>query len=141
MDRSYIAFISYRHTDPDKAVAEKLHQLIERYHVPKGIGKEQKRLGIAFRDQEELPVSGDLGQDIYNALDHSEFLIVVCSPRTPESMWVTREIEYFLSHHDYRHVLTVLVEGEPDDSFPHNLTHPFPDEPASTHPPFRNPVL
>ena len=79
MANNYIAFISYRHLPLDTAVAEKLHKSIERYRVPKELRKSagQKYLGRVFRDKEELPLSNDLTQDIYEALDASEFLIVV----------------------------------------------------------------
>ena len=130
MERKYIAFISYRHKPLDKAVAARLHQLIERYHVGSAVQPGRKRLGIAFRDQEELPVSGDLGQDIRTALDHSEYLVVVCTPDTPESKWVQEEIRYFRTHHDKDHVLAVLADGEPDEAFPFPLTHPDPADPA-----------
>lgn len=35
-----------------------------------------------------------------------------------ESVWVQRELEYFLEKHDKEHVITVLVGGEPEESFP-----------------------
>lgn len=122
--RSYVAFISYRHTPFDRAVARKLHGLIERYRVPRALrDRRGKKLGIAFRDQDELPVSDNLSADICKALDHSEYLIVVCTPNTPSSIWVAREIEYFLKNHDRSHVLAVLASGDPDSSFPRALTH------------------
>ena len=129
MERKYVAFISYRHKPLDKAVATRLHQLIERYHVGSAVQPGRKKLGIAFRDQEELPVSGDLGQDIRTALDNSEYLVVVCTPDTPESRWVQEEIRYFRSRHDKDHVLAVLADGEPDEAFPFPLTHPDPEDP------------
>lgn len=30
----YDAFISYRHIEPDASIAEKIHQKLERYHIP-----------------------------------------------------------------------------------------------------------
>ncbi|MGI6086089.1 MAG: hypothetical protein ACOYIF_11765 [Acetivibrionales bacterium] len=36
---TYDAFISYRHTEPDKAVAERLHRLLETFKIPKSIVK------------------------------------------------------------------------------------------------------
>ena len=123
-EREYIAFISYRHKPYDMAVAKKTHALIEKYRVPKSLQKENgNKLGIAFRDQEELPVSVDLTADICKALDHSKYLVVICTPDTPESIWVEREITYFLQHHDRSHVLAVLASGNPETSFPYALTH------------------
>lgn len=124
MERQYAAFISYRHKPLDMAVAKRLHQLIERYRVPRQLrGIRGARLGIAFRDQEELPVSVNLSDDICTALKNSEFLVVVCTPDTRGSMWVQREITQFLQTHDHDHVLAVLAAGEPEDVFPEALTH------------------
>ena len=79
----YCAFISYRHQSPDMEIAKRLHTLIENYPVPAGIRREtgRRRPGKVFRDQEELPLTADLGKDIEAALDGSEWLIAVCSPR------------------------------------------------------------
>lgn len=121
----YIAFISYRHMPLDIAVAKRLHQLIERYRIPAKLaaGRDSRRLGRVFRDQDELPVSSDLSASIYEALDHTQFLIVVCTPDTPKSIWVQREISYFLEHHDRNNVLVVLADGRPEESFPDQLVH------------------
>lgn len=124
MAREYIAFISYRHAPRDSAVAQTAHSLIEQYRIPRSLRKnEKKRFGYVFRDQEELPVSSDLSDDICKALDHSQNLIVICSPETQKSPWVAREIGYFLEHHDHSRVFAVLAGGEPADVFPAALTH------------------
>ena len=122
MDRQYKAFISYRHRPLDMQVAKMIHSRIEHYRIPKALRKDgKKKLGIVFRDQEELPLSRDLTTDIREALDHSEYLIVICTPETDKSVWVREEISYFLSHHDHNHVLAVLAEGTSDKSFPRQL--------------------
>lgn len=125
MERKYTAFISYRHMPLDMMVADKLHKLIEHYHIPKDLRKQpdQKRFGFVFRDREELPLSNDLTKDIYDALDASEFLIVVCTPDTPKSKWVDREIEYFLKHHGREKILTVLASGTQAESVPERVTN------------------
>lgn len=124
MERKYIAFISYRHCPLDASIARQLHKLIERYTIPFSLRKNtQKKLGIVFRDQEELAASNDLSQEICKALDCSEFLIVICTRDTPNSVWVDREIRYFLRSHSRSNVLTVLADGEPPIPFPRALTH------------------
>lgn len=129
MEKKYIAFISYRHAELDSAVAKTLHTLIEQYRIPRGLQKDgNKRLGIVFRDQEELNASSNLTEEIQHALDNTEYLIVICSKSAIQSPWVMREIEYFLRHHDHAHVLTVLASGEPDEVFPAQLTQ-SPDGP------------
>ena len=119
----YNAFISYRHAPLDMEIAKKVHTGLETYHIPKSV---QKRLGIkkierVFRDQEELPIGSNLSDNIGEALKESEHLIVICSPRTPESEWVQKEIETFIKLHGRENVLAVLVEGEPNESFPELL--------------------
>lgn len=122
MEREYVAFISYRHARLDSMVAKQVHTLVEQFVIPRNMRKGEKKLGIVFRDQEELPVSSDLSADICKALDQSKYLIVICSKSTAQSPWVGREIDYFLSHHDRSNVFAVLASGEPIDVFPKALT-------------------
>ena len=119
----YTAFISYRHLPPDEAVAKKLHTLIENFSIPGDIKKTsgRKKMGRVFRDQEELPLSTDLGGDIRKALENSEWLIAVCSPRYPESRWCMTELDYFISLGKRVHILAILVDGDPEESFPLQL--------------------
>ena len=121
----YDAFISYRHTDLDKFVAEELHKQLESFKIPKKISKAcgKKRINRIFRDKDELPITSNLADPIMNALRVSEYLIVICSPRLNESMWCKREIENFIAMHGQEKVLAVLVEGEPRESFPPELLY------------------
>ena len=121
----YDAFISYRHCDLDKFVAENIHKQLEAYRMPADIVK--KRQGMknhierVFRDQEELPLVSNLNDPIMEALHNSDWLIVICSPRLRESVWCKKEIETFISLHGREKVLAVLIEGEPTESFPDEL--------------------
>lgn len=119
----YDAFISYRHSDLDMYIAKKIHKGLETFKVPGTVAKKygKKSIKRVFRDQEELPIGSDLGDNIEGALRESEFLLVICSPRTPESYWVQKEIETFIHMHDRGHVLAILIEGEPDQSFPQQI--------------------
>ncbi len=121
----YCAFISYRHQSPDQEIAKALHTAIETYGIPASVKKQtgRKHMGKVFRDQEELPLSANLGADIETALDRSEWFIAICSPRYLESRWCLREMEYFIAHKGIGRVLTVLIEGEPSDSFPNMLRY------------------
>lgn len=121
MDIHYNAFISYRHHPEDIRVATQIHRALERFHVPKAIRKQAKLPLRLFRDKDELPITSNLSDDIFSALRNSEFLIVICSVHTKESMWVQREIETFLQTHSRSRVLTVLVNGEPYDVIPEIL--------------------
>ncbi len=129
MERNYVAFISYRHKPLDIAVAERIHRMIERYTIPRALRKNgEKRLGLVFRDRDELPLSNDLTEDIYTALDHSQYLIVVCTPDTPESLWVNQEIEHFIQRHGRHRVLTVLAAGTAEESIPKSITTTYADD-------------
>ena len=119
----YDAFISYRHSDLDMWAAKSIHKGLETYKVPNAVKKKTGKAKIqrVFRDQEELPIGSDLNNNISDALANSEYLLVICSPRTPESYWVCKEIDTFISMHGRERILAVLIEGEPEESFPPQL--------------------
>ena len=123
----YDAFISYRHCDLDQFVAENLHKQMETFKLPKNLVKKniasRTKIERVFRDKEELPLTNNLEDPIMQALIHSEYLIVVCSPRLRESAWCKKEIETFIQYHGREKVLVVLAEGEPRDSFPEELLY------------------
>ena len=123
----YDAFISYRHTETDKFVAANLHKQLENFRLPRNVAKKMEgrktKIERVFRDKEELPLTNNLEEPILEALQDSEWLIVVCSPRLRESLWCRKEIETFISLRGRAHVLAVLIEGEPEDSFPEELLY------------------
>ena len=123
----YDAFISYRHMEPDSYVAQRIHRKLEGFKLPHSVKKKtdigKTKISRIFRDEEELPLSKDLSTPINQALENSDYLICICTPNYPESLWCTKEIEVFLQTHDRSHILVVLAEGEPADSFPEILTH------------------
>lgn len=123
VEYQYEAFISYRHKTEDHKTAVRLQKMLESYKVPGAIRRKsgKRKISRVFRDQEELSVSSDLTEAICEALKQAEFLIVVCSPDTPQSEWVRKEIETFIQYRDREHILTVLVDGEPQTSFPPEL--------------------
>ncbi len=123
----YDAFISYRHCELDSFISENLHKKLESYRMPASVAKKlspsKRKIERVFRDEAELPLSQNLSDPITVALDNSEFLIVICTPRLRQSQWCLKEIETFVATHDREHVLLVLAEGEPDESFPEILLH------------------
>src|SRR5215813_6631962 len=123
----YDAFISYRHVERDRKWAEWLMEALEGYHVPKALQDRgfPPRLRKIYRDVDEAPASSDLNDAIRQALVDSRFLIVVCSPYTPRSKWVEREIQIFNELGRGDQVLALLTEGEPNDSFPTPLLERF----------------
>lgn len=126
MKYRYDAFISYRHTETDRFIAENLHRQMEAFRLPgKLSGKtgERTRIERVFRDRDELPLTNNLEDPIMKALAESEYLIVICSPRLRESLWCRKEIETFIRMHGREKVLAVLIEGEPSESFPEELLY------------------
>lgn len=124
MHERFDAFISYRQTPVDKQWAKWLHGSLERFRTPRRLVRSKAippRLDRVFRDADEMSAQSHLGDALEQALRDSRYLIVVCSPRTPDSKWVTREITFFqeLGRHD--RILALLVEGEPSESFPEPL--------------------
>jgi WD40 repeat protein len=123
-DRHYSAFISYRHMEPDRAWAKWLHTALEHYRVPKRLvikNNLPSRIRPVFRDEEELKALPDLSEGIKEALAESRFLIVACSPRTPESKWINDEVIEFQRLGREHQILALLIEGEPKESFPRAL--------------------
>lgn len=125
----YDAFISYRHVEPDAYVASQVHKQLESFKLPKSVKKRvlsekidgRTEITRVFRDQEELPLASNLADPIVDALENSDYLIVICSPRLKESIWCQKEIDTFISLRGKDHILAVLAEGEPDESFPKEL--------------------
>ncbi len=137
----YKAFVSYSWADA--AWGKWLHHAIETYRTPKAlIGKETAsgtvpaRLIPLFKDREEEAAGSSIGGAVEAALGASEFLIVICSPRSAQSEWVNREVAWFKTHRDPSKVLALIVDGEPGSAeaecFPKALTHHIGDDLAIT---------
>ncbi|NLL78282.1 MAG: toll/interleukin-1 receptor domain-containing protein [Clostridiales bacterium] len=124
----YDAFISYRHAPLDQYVAEMLHKKLEAFKLPGKMAQkvpegERKNIRRVFRDRDELPLANNLAEPITRALEESEYLIVICTPRLPESRWCQREIETFIKLHGREKIFAVLAEGEPREAFPELLLY------------------
>ena len=127
LKRKYWCFISYRHTDnamPGRQWATWLHQQIETYEVPEDLigtinsrGDEvPQRIFPVFRDEQELPADADLNSMICDALDHSRFLVVICSPTAVDSSYVAEEIIYYKKKQNTDRVLAAIIDGIPNIS-------------------------
>jgi tetratricopeptide (TPR) repeat protein len=117
----YAAFISYSHAD--QATVRWLHHALETYRLPRSLvgtespyGPVPRRLPPVFRDRDELPASGDLGEHLRAALAESRFQIVLCSPKAAKSHWVNEEILSFKRMHGEQRTLALIVSGEPYSS-------------------------
>lgn len=121
----YDAFISYRHCEPDNEIASRLQKKLESFRFPKDIADKVGRTKLTriFRDETEFAVSDDLTKAIEEAIVNSDYLIAVCSPEYLKSPWCRKEIETFLRFHDRKHVLLVLADGEPMETFPPEIIY------------------
>ena len=120
----YDAFISYRHIEPDLTIAKILHEMIEKFNIPKHLRTvsndensiNDKHIFRVFRDHEELSTK-DLSTMIEEAIANSKNLIVICSKRTSLSPWCRKEVQLFKKIHGVNNIIPVLIEGEPDEAF------------------------
>jgi hypothetical protein len=119
----YAAFVSYRHRPRDRRWAILIMQSLETYRTPVTLVNEAfpDRIGRLYRDEDEGSAASDLSEQIKEALRASDHLIVICSPDTPGSRWVSQEIEFFQSLGKGDRIIPLLIAGEPDESFPEAL--------------------
>ena len=117
-DKRYRAFISYSHRDA--AIARWLHRSLESYRVPRrlvgqqtAVGAVPQRLAPIFLDRDELASAADLTQTVRDALHDSANLIVICSPRSAQSIWVQREVELFTATGRADRIFCFVVDGDP----------------------------
>jgi FOG: WD40 repeat len=116
----YDAFISYRHSGVDLKWATWLEGTLRSYRTPRALvarGTKQK-VERVFRDVDELHAVSDLNKVVLEALRQSRFLIVICSPRSAESLWVNEEVAEFVRSGRREFILPFLIEDEPSRSFP-----------------------
>ena len=103
----YKAFISYSHA-ADGTLAPSLQTALQRFAKRWN----QIRAFRIFRDKTSLSVTPALWSMIENALEQSEYFILLASPTAAESPWVDRELEYWLTHRYAEAVVIVLTEGD-----------------------------
>lgn len=119
--RRYRAFISY--SQRDMTTAQRLHKALENYRVPLGISpdlvKSKRRLlGRFFRDVEDMSAASDISATVRGAIEDSESLIVLCSPRSAQSRWVDTEVQHFRTTGRGDRIFAVIIDGEPNTGDP-----------------------
>ena len=133
-NKKYFAFISYSHKDSE--LAKWLQHEFEYYELPATLFDERKDLlkedfpksfRPVFRDEDELS-GGELKPQISEALADSEYLIVVCSPNSAQSLYVNKEIKEFinLSQVNKRRIFPFIVDGKPHQDDEHKEMECFP---------------
>ena len=123
--KEYYAFISYN--SEDEKWAKKLQRKLERFHLPSsfnGRADVRDNLREVFRDRDVLHAGPDWEKQVKTALDNTNNLIVICSPRAAKSEAVNAEIERFIALGKEDSIYPFIIEGDnPKDYFPPALMH------------------
>ena len=111
--KEYYAFISYKRED--EKWAKWLQNKLEHYKFPTNLNGRTdlpKNIRPTFRDVTDL-TPGLLAEEIDKALRSSEWLIVICSPRSAKSPWVCKEAQTFIDLGRADHIIPFVIEGTP----------------------------
>jgi hypothetical protein len=103
----YDGFISYSHA-ADDLLAPRLQAGLQRFAKPWW----QRRALRIFRDEASLSANPHLWSSITEALDQSDWFVLLLSPEAAESVWVNREVEYWLEHKDRDRIIPVVTDGD-----------------------------
>ncbi|MBQ2787167.1 MAG: TIR domain-containing protein [Bacteroidaceae bacterium] len=112
-ETDYYAFISYKRED--EKWAKWLQDKLEHYRFPTNLNGRTdlpKNIRPTFRDVTDLE-PGLLVEKINTALHNSQWLIVVCSPRSAKSPWVCKEAQAFIDLGRADHIIPFVIEGNP----------------------------
>lgn len=106
-EKTYKAFISYKHVT-STSFAEPIEAALKAYAKPL-----LSRPIKIFRDEKHLAPGIDLPTLIKEALDASEFLILLASPEAAKSQWVHDELDHWCSVHGRsQNLIVVLLDGQ-----------------------------
>lgn len=121
----YFAFISYKRED--EKWAKWLQRKLEYYKLPSSIRKGKpdlpEKIRPVFKDTTDLG-PGFLAQKIQDALNSSKFLIVICSTRSANSVWVSKEVQSFIDSGRTDHIIPFIIGGTPNATDPNNECFP-----------------
>lgn len=116
----YRAFLSYSHRDT--SWGKWLHAGLEGFHIDKDlvgrhtpVGVVPKTLRPIFRDREDFSAGHSLNEQTEDALQSSQFVVVICSPNSARSQYVNEEIRRFKELGRGGSVIPIIVDGEPGD--------------------------
>lgn len=136
----YHVFVSYSHSD-GRGVARWLQRKIASYRLPASTLRQKardyerqfdrpgelrdhiedlKRRRRVVRDETDLTANPNLWDAIREKLLASRFLLLVATPGSAASRWISKEVEEFRRVRG-RNILTVLAAGTPEMSLPQPL--------------------
>ena len=123
-NKEYYAFISYQRKD--EKWAKWLQDKLEHYRFPTNLNGRTdlpKQIYPTFRDVTDL-TPGLLSEEIDQALHNSQWLIVICSPRSAKSPWVCKEAQIFINLGRADHIIPFVIEGFPFSNDPATECYP-----------------
>ena len=101
------AFLSYNQRADGvlaKALETGLEQFSKKWY--------QRRAFDVFRDATSLGANAGLWQTLLDSLKKSEFYILLASPESAASPWVSDELRYWLDNRGCEKLLIVLTSGQ-----------------------------
>jgi hypothetical protein len=101
------AFISYSHA-ADGQLAPALQAGLQQF----GRAWYQIRSMRIFRDEAVLSANPALWSSIEHALEETEYFLLVASPTAAHSVWIQREVSWWLTHRPAECILILVSEGE-----------------------------
>jgi hypothetical protein len=75
-----------------------------------------ERIASVFRDESELPEAAGLSAEVRHALEQTNCLIVICSPRSAQSRQVNEVVSYFKQLGRTHQILPLVIAGTPNAS-------------------------
>ena len=110
----YYAFISY--SSQDTEWGRRVQRKLEHYRMPATLcsehGWERTPIKPVFFAPTDIQPGG-LTEEIQERLRQSRNLIVICSPRSAQSVWVGKEIEFFHQLGRTKQIHFFIVDGQP----------------------------
>src|SRR3979409_1121342 len=103
----YDAFVSYSHAK-DKPIAAALQRAVQKLGKP----WYRRRALRVFRDDASLSATPHLWPSIEYSLAQSRYLILLASPEAAASVWVDKELDWWLDHSSADTVLVALTAGD-----------------------------
>ncbi len=146
----YLAFISYSRSDNEhegRRWADWVKETIERFPIPinyldpESTALHPSRLSReVFLDQSYITAGGELRSKLNQHLQDSEFLVLLCSPRSAASEYVAFEINHFKESGKWHKIIPVVIDGNDSPAssggcwVPGNLPDAAPGDPADGSP-------
>jgi len=106
-DLKYNAFVSYSH-ESDARLATSLQSSLSRFAKP----WYRLRTMRIFQDKSSLSANPALWESIEQALKQTDYFLLLASPASAKSVWVHKEVEWWLQNRSVNKLIIGLTDGE-----------------------------